>query len=81
MWISTVPESEAEGKLAHLYDRVRDPDNGQLDHIMSVHGLHPEGLEAHFALYRAVMRGTPTLPTVDREMIALAVSAINECEY
>ncbi len=48
---------------------------------MQVHSLHPAGLRAHFELYRAVMRGTPTLPAVDRELIALVVSQRNGCHY
>ena len=81
MWISTISDSEATGKLARLYDRVRDPETGGLDHIMQVHALHPEGLDSHFMLYRSVMRGTDTLPKVDREMLALVVSQINGCRY
>lgn len=80
-WIETVPEDRAEGELARLYERVRDPQTGQLDHIMQVHSLHPAGLAAHFELYRAVMRGTAGLPRVDREMIAVVVSRLNDCHY
>lgn len=80
-WIRTIGEGEAEGELGVLYERVRDPQNGQLDHIMQVHSLHPAGLRAHFELYRAVMRGTRELRTVDREMIALVVSSLNGCHY
>ena len=80
-WIRTVPEGEAEGPLADLYARVRDPRSGVLDEIMSVHSLHPRGLEAHFGLYRAAMTGTPGLPVVDRELIAYVVSDLNGCHY
>ena len=80
-WIDTVPSDEADPELSDLYDRVRDPASGQLDHIMQVHSLHPAGLSAHFDLYAAVMRGTPGLRRVDREMIALVVSGLNECHY
>jgi alkylhydroperoxidase family enzyme len=48
---------------------------------MSVHSLHPAGLRAHFQLYRTVMRGTRGLPAVDREMVALVVSRLNQCLY
>jgi alkylhydroperoxidase family enzyme len=81
-WIRTVDESNAgDGELGRLYDRVRDPVNGRVDHIMAVHSQHPPGLAAHFDLYRAVMRGTPTLPVAEREMIALVVSTLNACHY
>ena len=80
-WIRTVAPESAEGDLADLYEQVRDPATGQLDHIMAVHSLHPAGLSAHYDLYRAVMRGTPGLSGAEREMIALVVSQLNECHY
>ncbi len=80
-WIRTVGEDEASPELAALYAAVVDPQSGQLDHILSVHGLHPAGLSAHYALYRAVMAGTRGLRTVEREMVALIVSTVNECHY
>lgn len=80
-WIETVEQGDARGRLAELYARVADPESGQLDNIMKIHGLHPAGLEAHFALYRAVMAGTRGLRQVDREMIALVTSGLNGCYY
>ena len=80
-WIKTIDDDDARDELKQLYDRVRDPATGQLDHIMSIHSLHPEGLAAHFELYRTVMAGTGGLRKVDREMIALVVSRINDCHY
>jgi len=80
-WIETVDDQRAEGELAELYDRVRDSRTGVIDNIMSVHSLHPAGLRAHFDLYTAAMAGTESLRKVDREMIALVVSRINDCHY
>lgn len=80
-WIEMVPEDAAEGELVELYDRVRDPENGRVDHIMAIHSLHPAGLRAHYELYREVMTGTPTLRKVEREMVALVVSKANHCHY
>ncbi len=80
-WIRTIPAAEATGRLAELYAAACDPVTGQLDHIMAVHSLHPAGLAAHMELYTAVMRGTPSLRKVDRELVALAVSAANGCHY
>ena len=80
-WIETVDETAADAELRELYDRVHDPRTGLLDNIMAVHSLHPRGLAAHFELYAAVMRGTAGLPSRDREMIALVVSAANGCHY
>ncbi|MDH3500805.1 MAG: hypothetical protein OEM97_11825 [Acidimicrobiia bacterium] len=80
-WIETVPEDTAAGELQDLYDRSRDPENGRVDHIMAIHSLHPGGLRTHYELYREVMTGTPTLRKVEREMVALVVSTLNECHY
>ncbi len=80
-WIDTLDESEAGEALARLYATAADPATGRVDNILKIHSLHPAGLDAHLALYRALMRGTDGLPKVDREMIALVVSAENGCHY
>ena len=80
-WIQTVPFDAAEGELRELYAAAVDPRSGELDHILQIHALHPAGLRAHLQLYQAVMRGSKSLPVVDRELIALTVSLRNQCHY
>jgi len=80
-WIRVIPGSEADDRLRELYARVADPESGDVDNILSVHSLNPDGLAAHVQLYRTVMRGTESLPKVDREMIAVVVSRANDCHY
>ena len=80
-WIAIDTDAAPGTELAGLLDRARDPRSGELDHIMAVHSLHPAGLAAHMGLYGSVMRGTETLPKVDRELIALVVSDRNGCHY
>ena len=80
-WIRTVSEHDAEGDLGRLYSEVADPITGKVDHVLRVHSLHPEGLDAHFKVYKAAMAGTRSLRRVEREMIALVVSSINGCHY
>jgi alkylhydroperoxidase family enzyme len=80
-WIDTIDDNEWGGDLGGMRGRVADPKTGKVDHIMSIHSLNPQSLAAHDALYRSAMSGTATLRTVDREMIALVVSSINECHY
>ena len=80
-WIRMIGDGEAEGELRELFDRSRDPETGQLDHILQIHSLHPKGLRAHLELYRAVMAGTRSLRKVEREMIALVTSGLNGCHY
>ena len=80
-WIDVIDDSYWDGDLGALRERVADPKTGRVDHIMSIHSLNPRSLDAHDTLYRSAMRGTATLRKVDRELIALVVSATNECHY
>jgi alkylhydroperoxidase family enzyme len=80
-WIEVVDDDQWDGDLAALRDCVVDPKSGRVDHIMSVHSLNPRSLDAHDTLYRSAMHGTATLRKMDRELIALVVSTINECHY
>jgi alkylhydroperoxidase family enzyme len=80
-WIEIVEETEATGPLGQLYERSADPEYGRVDNIMRIHSLHADGLRTHLDLYREVMAGTATLRKVEREMIALVVSGINDCHY
>jgi len=75
-----VSDDDAQGDLCAFFDAARGPD-GALDEIMRVHSLHPAGFRAHDELYRAVMRDSSRLRKVDRELIALVVSRVNECHY
>ncbi len=80
-WIRTIADDDAEGELAALFDQVRDRDTGAVDNIMAVHSLNAAGLAAHNALYASAMAGTATLRKVERELIALIVSKVNDCHY
>lgn len=78
-WIDRVLPDEAEGKLAEAYERIS---RGQpLDHILEIHTLHPQSLIDHYALYRTSMFGPSPLTRVERESIAVVVSAANDCFY
>ena len=80
-WIEVIDEDDAEGELADLYRQMIDPKFRRVDRIMTIHSLHPGGLKTHHDLYQEVMTGTKTLRKVDREMIALVVSTVNDCHY
>mgnify|MGYP001826146098 CR=1 FL=1 len=80
-WIDVIDEHDAEGELAAQYAELVDPEFGRVDNIMTIHSLHPGGLRTHHGLYREVMSGTKSLRKVEREMIALVVSSLNECHY
>ncbi len=58
-----------------------EQDSASLDNILASHSLNPDALHAHLALYRAVMYGASPLARAERETIAVAVSATNDCHY
>lgn len=80
-WIETIDEDDWDGPLAALRSQVTDPVTGRVDNIMAVHSLDVGSLKAHLVIYKQAMRSTPSLPKVDREMIALIVSKTNGCHY
>lgn len=80
-WIEAPHEDEWDEEIADLRHGVTDPKWGRVDWIMRIHALDAGSLEAHNTLYRQAMRGTASLRKVDREMIALVVSKVNECHY
>ena len=57
------------------------PDAEHLDHVLASHSLNAKALGAHLALYRVVMFGPSGLSRAEREAIAVAVSAANDCHY
>jgi alkylhydroperoxidase family enzyme len=80
-WIETTREDEWDGQLAQMYGRVVDREHGRVDNIMQIHSLDPEAMDGHLGVYSAAMSGTRTLRKVERELIALLVSDINDCHY
>ena len=68
-------------QCAELYQAMLDPESARVDNILKIHSLNPRALAAHDALYQSAMAGTAGLRKVEREMIALVVSSLNECEY
>ena len=80
-WIATIAEDQADGELAKQYERGRDPQSGVVDNILVVHSLHPRSLRDHLDLYLTSMHRPCGLSRAEREMMAVVVSAINECHY
>lgn len=80
-WIDAPHEDTWEGRLAELKEAVTDPTHDRVDWIMRIHARDAGSLDAHNVLYRQAMQSTKTLRKVEREMIAVVVSTINECHY
>ncbi len=80
-WIDAPHEDDWGPGFDELKDEVLDPVHGRVDWIMRIHALDPGSLQAHNTLYRQAMKGTSTLRKVEREMVALVVSQVNDCHY
>lgn len=70
---------DAAGALASTYAAIGARD--RIARIVGVQSLHPEAMETHIALYRAIMFGPSPLSRAQRESIAVVVSAANDCFY
>lgn len=79
-YITYVPAEEASGLLSRLY-RSYQGEQGVLDNILGIHSLNPRSMQDHVQLYSHLMRGPSPLSRVQREMLAVTVSAENDCFY
>lgn len=52
-----------------------------LANVLASHSLNHEALRAHLSLYRTIMYGESPLTRAEREAMAVAVSAVNDCHY
>jgi uncharacterized peroxidase-related enzyme len=79
-WISEIEVSEADGKLAATYAMLIKQ-RGKVSNILKVHSLNPDAMNSHLDLYMTIMFGKSGLSRLEREAIAVVVSANNECDY
>ena len=79
-YIPYVPYDEADGLLAELYRKYKGP-RDWIDNIIRIHSLNPRSMRDHMGLYSHLMRGPSPLSRVQREMLAVVVSAQNDCFY
>ena len=80
-WIAIIGEDQATGRLKELYDKYWDDSWGGVDNILKIHSLNVKSIQTHYDLYAHLMRGRSPLSRVQREMIAVVVSAANRCRY
>ncbi len=79
-WIKVIGVPESEGSLREAYDEVASA-RGEVGNILKAHSLRPAVLTTHLHLYRELMFGRSELSRAEREMIAVAVSVVNQCHY
>ena len=79
-WIKMIDENVARGRFKQLVNRISGK-SGKIDNILKIHSLNPPSLAVHYDLYKTIMYGRSPLSRAQREMIAVVVSAANECHY
>jgi hypothetical protein len=79
-YIPYVPYEEADGLLGELYEQYGDGESG-VDNIIRIHSLNPRSMRDHMGLYVHLMRGRSPLTRIQREMLGVTVSALNDCFY
>ena len=78
-WIQEIQDSQADELLQRTYQAISP--KAPVANILKVHSLQPKVMAAHYALYRELMFGPSKLRRAEREMIAVAVSVVNGCNY
>jgi uncharacterized peroxidase-related enzyme len=79
-WIKVIDEDEADGLLREIYDEAKGK-RGKVANVLKIHSLLPDTLEKHLSLYLSIMFRRGSLKRWVREMIAVYVSKLNNCEY
>lgn len=79
-WIKLINEESAEGKLKEVYEDL-EKSRGKISNIMKIHSLDPDTMKNHLDLYMSIMFNNSTLSREERELIAVVVSALNNCSY
>ena len=80
--VRLIPEEEATGKLKLLYDEIKSElDIDFVPNLYRAMASNPDYLEANWRKVKAVMFQSQRLDRQTKEIIAVAVSAVNACHY
>jgi alkylhydroperoxidase family enzyme len=80
--IKMVSEEEASGKVKDIYEEIKSKLGIDfVPNLYRVMGSKPDYLEANWNKVKAVMFDPGKLDRLTKEIIALAVSAVNGCDY
>ena len=80
--VKMVPEDEAVGKVKGIYDEIKS--QHRIDFVPNLYKVmapNPDYLEANWSKVKAVMVAEGKLDRLTKEIIAVAVSAVNACDY
>ncbi len=80
--VAMVSEEEATGKVREIYAEIKE--RLGIDFVPNLYKVmapKPDYLEANWNKVKAVMVAPGKLDRLTREIIAVAVSAVNACNY
>ena len=80
--IKMVVEGDATGKVKDIYEEIKDTFG--IDFVPNLYRVmapNPAYLEANWNKVKAVMIESEHLDRLTKEIIAVAVSAVNSCDY
>jgi uncharacterized peroxidase-related enzyme len=82
-WIPTIPEEQAQGRLAEIYAEIRQHPHlmGLVPNVMKALSTRPELLEAVVKVATTATFGGSRLSRTQEELIAAVVSSVNRCHY
>ncbi len=80
--IKMIPEEEAADTVKVIYDEIKDTFGIDfVPNLYKVMAPNPAYLEANWNKVKAVMIESDNLDRLTKEIIAVAVSAVNSCDY
>ena len=80
--VKLIPEEDATGKVKALYEEIKR--SLGIDFVPNLYramASNPDYLEANWRKDQAVMSESGRLDPLTKEIIAVAVSAVNACHY
>ena len=80
--VKLVTEEEATGKVKQIYDEIKSQIG--IDFVPNLYramASNPDYLEANWRKDQAIMSQSKRLDPLTKEIIAVAVSAVNGCHY
>ena len=79
-FLRLIQEHEATGELAQEY-REAAKRAGKVFNLVKSMSLRPRVLKRSIDLYKEIMFGPSELSRVERELLAVVVSSLNNCHY
>ncbi len=80
--VKLVSEEEATGKVRALYEEIKEGlGTDFVPNLYKAMASNPDYLEANWRKDQAVMSQSKRLDPLTKEIIAVAVSAVNACDY